>query len=34
MIGETLGTLPTSSLVGMLIGGMIELLLVPAPKRE
>jgi hypothetical protein len=34
MIGETLGILPTGSLVGMLIGGMIELLSVAAPNRE
>lgn len=34
MIGETLGMLPTGSLVGMLIGGMIELLSVLAPNKE
>ncbi|MFN6465016.1 MAG: hypothetical protein RMZ41_024790 [Nostoc sp. DedVER02] len=34
MIGETLGILPTGSLVGMVIGGMIELLSVVAPNRE
>lgn len=34
MIGETLGMLPTGSLVGMLIGGMIELLSVVTPNSE
>jgi hypothetical protein len=34
MIGETLGMLPTGSLVGMLITGKIELLSVAAPNRE
>lgn len=34
MIGETLGALPRGALVGMLIGGKIELLSVPAPNRE
>ena len=35
MIGETLGILlPPGSLVGMVIGGKIELLLVAAPNRE
>lgn len=34
MIGETLGMLPTESLVGMVIVGMIELLSVLAPNRE
>lgn len=34
MIGETLGILFAGSLVGMVIAGMIELLLLAAPKRE
>lgn len=35
MIGETFGTLLSpGSLVGMVIGGMIELLLVAAPNKE
>jgi hypothetical protein len=34
MIGETLGMLPAGSLVGMVIGGMIELLSVATPNRE
>lgn len=34
MIGETLGILPRSSLVGMVTAGKIELLLVADPKRE
>jgi hypothetical protein len=34
MIGETLGVLPTLNLVGMVIAGKIELLLLAAPKRE
>lgn len=34
MIGETLGALPTGVLVGMVIGGKIELLSVPAPNKE
>jgi hypothetical protein len=33
-IGEILGILPTGSLVGMVIGGKIELLSVAAPNRE
>lgn len=35
MIGETLGILlPPGSLVGMVIAGMTELLLLLTPKRE
>lgn len=34
MIGETLGILPTGSLVGMVMTGKIELLSVVAPNRE
>jgi hypothetical protein len=34
MIGEMLGILPTGSLVGIVIGGKIELLSVDAPNRE
>ena len=35
MIGETLGILlPPGTLVGMVIGGMIELLSVAAPNKE
>jgi hypothetical protein len=33
-IGEILGILPTGALVGMVIAGKIELLLLAVPKRE
>lgn len=34
MSGETLGRVPTSSLPGMLIRGMIEFISLLAPQRE